>query len=71
MCVGIYRPFILCGRSVYHPTSVISGGEAQALQTVQVCKDIIAGRADLIEMNWSSLAWRGKLQTGSNRKLYP
>ena len=44
---------------------------SQALRAVQLCEDIITGRADLTDMNRRSLAWRGKLKAGSIRKLYP
>ena len=32
----------------------------QALKAVQLCEDIIAGRADLITLNRQSLLWRNK-----------
>ena len=32
----------------------------QALKAVQLCEDIIAGRADLIVLNRQSLLWRNK-----------
>ncbi|MEM6578390.1 MAG: hypothetical protein AAF678_07850 [Pseudomonadota bacterium] len=36
--------------------------EAQARQAVALCEDILAGRADLWDLNNQSLAWRGKRQ---------
>ena len=39
--------------------------DAQALQAVQLCEDIIAGRANLADLNQKSLTWRGKLLAGS------
>ena len=33
----------------------------QALQAVELCNDIIAGKADLVALNTQSLKWRGKL----------
>ncbi len=35
----------------------------QALQAVDLCNDIIAGKADLVALNTQSLKWRGKLHT--------
>ncbi len=35
----------------------------QALQAVDLCADIIAGKADLVALNKQSLKWRGKLHT--------
>ena len=34
----------------------------QALQAVDLCADIIAGKADLVALNTQSLIWRGKLR---------
>ena len=34
----------------------------QALQAVDLCENIIAGRADLVALNTQSLIWRGKLR---------
>ncbi len=34
----------------------------QAQRAVDVCEDIMAGRADLHALNRQSLAWRGKLR---------
>ena len=34
----------------------------QALQAVDLCNDIIAGKADLVALNTQSLIWRGKLR---------
>ena len=33
----------------------------QALQAVDLCNDILAGKADLVALNTQSLKWRGKL----------
>ena len=33
----------------------------QALQAVDLCNDILAGKADLVALNTQSLIWRGKL----------
>lgn len=63
ICEGVWYDHI--ARPAYKHLS-----DPQALRAVQLCEDIIAGRADLADMNRQSLAWRGKLQTGSNRKLY-
>ncbi len=38
-------------------------GESQAMQAVQLCDQIIAGKADLSALNQQSLAWRGKGRT--------
>ncbi|MEO1641559.1 MAG: hypothetical protein AAFU41_20205 [Pseudomonadota bacterium] len=35
---------------------------AQAMQAVQLCEDILAGRADLHALNAASLRYRGKLR---------
>lgn len=40
----------------------------QAQHAVQLCEAIIAGTADLAELNRHSLTWRGKLRTPSTRK---
>jgi len=34
----------------------------QALQAVDLCENIIAGKADLVALNTQSLIWRGKLR---------
>lgn len=64
ICRGVWYDHI--ARPAYRHLS-----DAQALRAVQLCEDIIAGRADLADMNRQSLAWRGKLKAGSNRKIYP
>ena len=38
----------------------------QALQAVNLCNDIIAGKADLVALNRQSLMWRGKLRLRMN-----
>ena len=35
----------------------------QAQRAVELCQDIVEGKADLRELNQQSLIWRGKLQT--------
>ena len=37
----------------------------QAQRAVELCKDIIEGRADLKQLNQQSLIWRGKRQAPS------
>lgn len=64
VCEGVWYDHI--ARPAYKHLS-----DAQALRAVQLCEDIIAGRADLADLNRRSLAWRGKLHTGPNRKIYP
>ena len=39
----------------------------QALQAVDLCDDIIAGKADLVALNTQSLIWRGKLRRNRTR----
>ena len=41
----------------------------QAEQTVALCQDIAAGKADLAQLNRQSLMWRGKLRASSNNCL--
>lgn len=40
----------------------------QALRVVELCEAIIAGTADLAELNRQSLTWRGKLRPPATRK---
>ena len=39
----------------------------QAEHAVMICESIIAGSADLADLNRQSLAWRGKLRAAENR----
>lgn len=39
--------------------------DAQALNAVKLCEDIIAGTADIADLNRKSLAWRGRLRTST------
>lgn len=64
VCNGVWYDYI--ARPAYKHLSA-----AQALRAVQLCEDIISGRADLADLNWKSLTWRGKLPASANRRPYP
>ena len=53
ICGGVWYDHI--ARPAYRHLS-----ETQAIQSVQLCHEIIAGRSDLSVLNRQSLAWRGK-----------
>ena len=53
----------ICGGSWYHHLKRPAYkhlSRNQALKAVQLCEDIIAGRADLTALNRQSLLWRNK-----------
>lgn len=54
VCGGVWYDHVL--RPAYRHLSL-----EQAQRAVQLCENIVAGRADLAEMNRKSLSWRGKL----------
>jgi hypothetical protein len=53
ICGGIWYDHI--ARPAYKHLSL-----QQAKHAVRLCDDIISGRADIVELNRQSLAWRGK-----------
>ena len=58
ICGGVWYEHL--GRPAYkHLTN------DQAQHAVELCKDIIEGRADLKQLNQQSLIWRGKRQAPS------
>ena len=62
VCAGIWYDHV--SRPAYKNLSL-----EQAQRAVQICEDIIAGRADLADLNRKSLAWRGKLRTADSRAI--
>ena len=61
ICDGVWYDHI--ARPAYKHLS-----DAQALRAVKLCEDIMAGHADVADLNRKSLHWRGKLQTSGHKK---
>jgi hypothetical protein len=53
VCGGVWYDFV--SRPAYRHLNL-----EQAQRAVHICKDIIAGRVDLADLNQKSLSWRGK-----------
>jgi ATP-dependent protease Clp ATPase subunit len=53
-----------CGKSQHEVRKLIAGPSVFICdECVDLCNDIIAGKADLVALNKQSLKWRGKLHT--------